>query len=346
MFIRGFCWSNFAGMFPFSRRIRHNIFMRYSSSKKISIAVLFFASLVLMGQGCVTLRFGGPAPVQNGGVYVSEDKGEVWTQKVFAGVVKNKTQTISTANVSKFLFHPLDPKLMYLGTGNLGLRVSTDGAETWNSTLTGAGAVNAIGLDPTSTQIVYVGIGGQIHKTTDGGTSWAIVYTQAVAGYTINAVAVDPLNARHVYAGASNGALLFSDDSGTSWRTLGAKYFSGGIRDMYFHESDPGLMLIATPSAGVFRSPDRGTTWTELIPTTLATKFPGSLTTGVILMNKRSSSTMLYSSAYGIMRTADGGKTWEGVPLLTKPGEVAILSFAANPFDFEEIYYGTSANFY
>lgn len=315
-------------------------------SKKIRIGFLLLGSLLLMGQGCISIQF-GKTKTPDGGVFVSEDQGETWTQKVFVAIVKNKTQTIGGANVTKILFHPLDSKLMYLGTSNAGLYVSTDGAESWKAILTSSGAVQAIGLDPVSAQIIYVGIGGQIHKTVDGGGTWTVVYTQAVTGYTISALAIDPLNIRHIYAGASNGALLFSDDSGSSWRIINSnKYFAGGIQELYFHESDPSLMFVATPGTGLFRSPDRGLTWVEFIPKGIIAQFPGSLARGALQLSKQSSSAMLYTSAYGIMRTEDGGKTWTGVPLLTKPGEVPITSFAANPFDFDQMYYGTATNFY
>lgn len=304
-----------------------------------------FSTLVFMGQGCVSIRLGGQK-IQDGGMYVSEDRGETWTQKVFAGTVKKKTQTISGANVGKILFHPLDSKLIYLGTTNMGLQVSSDSGETWKSILTSSGSVAAIGLDPTSTQIIYVGLGSQIHKSTDAGVAWTVVYTQAVAGYSISSVAVDPFNSRNIYAGTSNGNILKSDDSGASWKTLSSKTFPSEIKEIMFHGNDPSLMLAITPGSGIFKSPDRGNTWTDFISKETAAKLKGSLAYGFLFPHIRISSMYLYASSYGILRTKDGGITWESVPLLTKPGEVKITSLSANPFDFDEIYYGTGANFY
>ena len=314
-------------------------------SKKISIAILMFAALVFMGQGCITLSFGAPK-VQDGGMYSSEDKGETWKQKVFAGVVKKKTRTISGANISKILFHPLDSKIIYLGTTNAGMLVSSDSGESWKSILASSGAIQAIGLDPTSTQILYVGLGSQIKKSTDAGATWTVVYTQAVSGYSITAVSVDPFNPRQIFAGASNGVILKSDDSGTSWKALPNQTFKGEVRNIIFHPNDPSLMIAITPSVGIFKSSDRGITWSEFISKENAAKFKGSLIAGVLLPHARVSSMFLYASAYGLLRTNDGGKTWEIVPLLTKPGEIKILSLAANPYDFDEIYYGTTSNFY
>lgn len=311
-------------------------------SKKITFFSLLLASLTLMGQGCVSLNF-GKTKIVDGGMFVSQDKGETWTQKVFAGAVKNKTQTISTANVSKILFHPLDSKVIYINTSNSGVWASVDAGETWKLVSVSTGA---IGLDPTSTQIIYLGIGSQIEKSTDGGVTWATVYTQGVSGYAITAVAVDPFNSRQIFAGSSNGVVIKSDDSGASWRTLGNKTFSGPINEIIFHLNDAGVMIVATPASGLFKSSDRGMTWSDLLSPDTVKKFPGSLNAGTLLMGGRASLLMLYSSKYGIMRSRDGGKTWEAVPLLTKPGEVNILSLAANPFDFDEIYFGTGSNFY
>lgn len=314
-------------------------------SKKISIIVLIFAALVFMGQGCITFSFGAKK-VQDGGIYSSEDKGETWKQKVFAGVVKKKTQTISNANVSKILFHPLDSKIIYLGTTNAGMLVSSDSGESWKPILASAGSVQAIGLDPTSTQILYVGLGGQIQKSTDAGAAWTVIYTQAVSGYSITAVSVDPFNPRQIFAGASNGVILKSDDSGASWKTISDLAAKKEVREIIFHPNDPGFMIAITPASGFFKSSDRGATWKEMILKDTAAKFPGSLNAAVLLPHARVSSTILYASAYGLLRTNDGGTTWQPVPLLTKPGEVKILSLAANPYDFDEIYYGTASNFY
>ncbi|MEK7130722.1 MAG: YCF48-related protein [Patescibacteria group bacterium] len=314
-------------------------------SKKISIVILTFAALVFMGQGCITVGFGAKK-VQDGGMYSSEDKGEIWKQKVFAGIVKKKTQTISNANISKILFHPLDSKIIYLGTTNSGMLVSSDSGESWKSILVSSGSVQAIGLDPTSAQILYVGLGGQIQKSTDAGAAWTVIYTQAVSGYSITAVAVDPFNPRQIFAGASNGVILKSDDSGASWKAMPGQAAKAEIRDIIFHPNDPSLMIAVTPSNGIFKSFDRGITWGEFISKETAAKFTGSLTAGVLLPHARVSSMFLYASAYGLMRTSDGGKTWEAVNLLTKPGEVKILSLAANPYDFDEVYYGTASNLY
>jgi len=314
-------------------------------SKKISIIVLMFAAFVFMGQGCITLGFGAKK-VQDGGMYSSEDKGETWKQKVFAGIVKKKTQTISNANISKILFHPLDSKIIYLGTTNSGMQVSLDSGESWKPILASSGSVQAIGLDPTSTQILYVGLGSQIKKSTDAGATWTVIYTQAVSGYSITAVSVDPFNPRQIFAGVSNGVILKSDDSGASWKALSSQAAKAEIRDIIFHPNDPSFMIAVTPSSGVFKSADRGTAWTELISKETAKKFPGSLSAGSLLPHARMSSIILYASAYGLMRTNDSGATWEKVNLLTKPGEIKILSLAANPYDFDEIYYGTASNFY
>lgn len=314
-------------------------------SKKISIIVLIFAAFVFMGQGCITVSFGAKK-VQDGGMYSSEDKGETWKQKVFVGVVKKKTQTISGANINKILFHPLDSKIIYLGTTTSGIQVSSDSGESWKSILTASGSVQAIGLDPTSTQILYVGLGGQIQKSTDAGATWTVVYTQAVSGYSITAVAVDPFNARNIFAGASNGVILKSDDSGASWKALSGKIFPGAVNEILFHMSDPGFMVVITPTTGIFRSFDRGTVWSDVFSAETIQKYPGILNAGKFISGSRSSSNILYSSGYGILRSKDNAKTWENVPLLTRPGEVQILSLAANPYDFDEIYYGTASNFY
>src|SRR3989344_770638 len=152
-------------------------------SKRISIAILMFAAFVFMGQGCITLSFGAPK-VQDGGMYSSEDKGEAWKQKVFAGIVKKKTQTISNANISKILFHPFNPKQIFAGISNGVILKSDDSGASWNALPSQAdkAEIRDIIFHPNDPSfMIAVTPSSGIFKSADRGTTWMELISKETA---------------------------------------------------------------------------------------------------------------------------------------------------------------------
>ena len=52
------------------------------------------------------------------------------------------------------------------------------------------------------------------------------------------------------------------------------------------------------------------------------------------------------ASKYGLIRSKDGGASWEPLTLLTKAGSVEIDSLALDPKNANRLYYGTASTFY
>jgi photosystem II stability/assembly factor-like uncharacterized protein len=56
---------------------------------------------------------------------------------------------------------------------------------------------------------------------------------------------------------------------------------------------------------------------------------------------------LLYVSQYGfLLRSKDGGATWQDIKLLTPPSATLIYSLAVNPKNEKELFYGTSKALY
>jgi hypothetical protein len=150
-----------------------------------------------------------------------------------------------------------------------------------------AGRTISMVMDPTNSNIIFVGTaGGGIWRTLDGGQVWSPVGDQ-LASLSIGALAIDPENPTTIYAGT--GEAYFNED-----------YIGGN---------------------GIYKSADNGTTWTRLAGTTGA----GWLDYNVesIAVDPTNSNNILVaggggylgpnSSAGGFLRSTDGGATFNTV---------------------------------
>src|SRR5262249_48218436 len=74
-----------------------------------------------------------------------------------------------------------------------------------------SGRTNTIAIDPTNTNVIYVGAAtGGVWKTTDGGTTWTPL-TDTQCSVAMGALAIDPTN--HLVIYAATGEENFSGDS-------------------------------------------------------------------------------------------------------------------------------------
>ncbi|HSF81646.1 MAG TPA: hypothetical protein VLA49_10455 [Anaerolineales bacterium] len=138
----------------------------------------------------------------------------------------------------------------------------------------GGGLIAAVATSPLVSNIVYAGSwGGGVYRSEDGGVTWTWK-SQGLTNQTIVSLAVDPSNPNLAYAGTYRGKLFKTTNGGESWLLS-----SQGIQDqaiVYSIGVDPGnpqRIYAATrglsnngsqPWSGVvYRSDDRGATWTS-----------------------------------------------------------------------------------
>lgn len=145
-----------------------------------------------------------------------------------------------------------------------------------------SGRINAIAVDPTDPQVVYLGSsGGGVWKTYNFGVSdptW-IPLTDNVGNLAVGALELDPQNPQTLYAGlgdafdAPAGQVIRTDDGGATWTTpvpLVGTYpaASGGlavkgqrVRALKVDPAHSNVVLVGT-EVGLFRSTDGGAHFT------------------------------------------------------------------------------------
>lgn len=306
--------------------------------KKLIIIVLPFilsACGISFGSGSATTQNG------DGGVYLSQDTGDTWAQKVFVRQDANGPVTISSANVGFFAFHPKNSDTMYLSTLQQGLWKTENAGESWSQMGLKTGNVQGFSQGVADPTLMFAGVQNTVQKSTDGGETWNVVYTNQ-PGNAITQVALNPQNSKIVYATTSAGVLLLSEDEGVTWRIL--KLFQGrSPKKVIILKNDPRIMFVVM-NDGIFRSNDAGTQWNELI--TEALRKADALPVNDFTFTENTPSVMYVASNSGIVRSLDGGASWQVVPTVIPPKTVPINTIAINPIDENELLFTAASTFY
>jgi photosystem II stability/assembly factor-like uncharacterized protein len=227
----------------------------------------------------------------SGGIFRSRNNGVTW-DPVF--------DAYGTAlSIGDIAIAPSDPNVIWAGTGEANSRQSStwgdgvyrslDGGTTWQHMgLRETQTIGRIVIDPRDPSVVFVAAAGHLwgpneqrglYRTKDAGKTW-----QRVLGVDENTGAVDVAmdrDGRTLFAatyqrrrrawgfagGGPGSALWRSLDGGDTWQRLtnGLPTGNTGRIGIDISKSDPNIVfaVIENKNGGVFRSTDRGTTWTR-----------------------------------------------------------------------------------
>ena len=283
-----------------------------------------------------TFYFGASA----GGVWKTVDAGQTWTPL---------TDKEKFASIGAIAVAPSNPNVIYVGTGESGLRGdmtwgngvyrSLDGGKTWASLgLQDSRQIGAIIIDPDNPDIVLVAAIGHafgpnttrgIFRTTDGGKTWTKTLYKDENSGAID-VTFDPHNSQIVYAslwqmrrqpwnmssGGPGSGLYRSTDGGVTWTQLKGNGIPTGILgriDVTVSGADSNRVyaMIEAKDGGLFRSDDAGNHWTRV-------NTDGRLTQRAWYFSKitadPTNANTLYAVNTGLLRSTDGGKSFQLLP--------------------------------
>lgn len=178
---------------------------------------------------------------------------------------------------------------------------------------------------------MYVAAGDAVALVSRRNGSWEA--TLRLEGLPAQCLAADPLWPERVYCGTFGRGLWRSDDAGESWQPVGqdnggsiphAEVMSVAVSRIERVGRD-GMVWAGTEPSAIFRSDDGGTTWREqpalrAIPSAPTWSFPPRPWTSHVrcLVADPVATGRLFAGieAGGVMRSLDGGETWED----SKPG--------------------------
>lgn len=241
--------------------------------------------------------------------------------------------------ITSLAFDPANPDRLFVGGDMLGIAVTDDFGDTWQSTSGLASwEIGDITATPTSDGRIWTGSLSGPQASLDNGNTWALsrdgMPALSDSKYTlaIEAVLIDPTNTNRVLAFNGNqrnwgapgaylngawtgdGSVWESTDSGSNWSQLATIAPTGNIRAAAFN-ADSSEIFAAVGNRGVFVSKDGGTSWTQTgdglphgNPYDITTH-PTNPDVAWVAMGEGPDNGGTFVAG-GIWKTTDGGTTW------------------------------------
>ena len=268
----------------------------------------------------------------SGGIFKSVNNGVTW-KPVF-----DKDGT--SQSIGDLAIAPSDPNVIWAGTGEPnnrqssswgdGVYKSVDGGETWTHMgLRDTHHVGRIVIHPSNPNLVYVAALGHLwgpnderglYRTKDGGKTWdrvlkidadtgVVDVTMDADGRTLFAAAYQRRRRGWGFVGGGAGSGLYrSLDGGDSWVKLGGGLPEGTIGriGVEISRSNPDIVyaVVEHKEGGIFRSEDRGTTWTKQNSLNQRPSYYSQIRIDPRNPNK------LWKLASPLFVSIDAGKTW------------------------------------
>lgn len=299
-------------------------------------------SFTLLGASCISFGGGGEARGGNGGVFKSANRGDEWAHTVSVPTAQG-IGNFGGVNITAFGIDPADHLAVYAATDEAGMFYSFDGGDSWRRPKDlSRGFVAAVVVDPKDKCTIYVATANRIVKTADCNRTFEEIYREPAPQTFITALTVNPLNSRILYAGTVNGKLIRSQDGGLTW-ALEYTFPKNRIIDIVLNPSNPASRYVALKGRGVWRTDNDGGTYTDLSEP--LRKFKEGLDIRRLVALADEEDTLLLATKYKVLKSTSSGVTWEALPIVS-PETVEVLSFAVNPKDSKELYYGTATTFY
>jgi len=237
---------------------------------------------------------------------------------------------------------PVDTMTLYIGAPSGGCWKTTDEGNTWQvltDDLPVLG-VSAIAIDPTDTDIVYIGTGDRDHddnysigvlKSTDGGLSWNLTGLDwsIYQNRTIAKLLINPDDPSILFA-ATTAGLYRTTDAGDNWTMVR----SGNIDDIEFKPGDPNTIYAVTER--FYKSTDGGDSFTE------TTGFPPDNRAQIAVTEANPDYVYFFSSRDGIYRSEDSGDSFTKRSNQPNPGnqDWYDLAMAVSHVNPEEVHIG------
>jgi photosystem II stability/assembly factor-like uncharacterized protein len=257
-------------------------------------------------------------------------------------------------NVRALAVAPSERTIMYAGTADEAVFRSTDAGASWIETGqlgNGSGVVEWLAVDPSDSATAYAGMHSSAHslyKTTDAGSTWTAA-EDGLVGDRVNALVVDPMDPRVIYAGHNgNPSLSVSTNGGLSWEASSNGIPSPtAVGSLVIDASQSGATYAGVSGGawadGVYKSTDGGASWERDVEGMVDSDAdnadalvanPDAPTTLFAALGCPDDDECGFSKVY---RSTDGALSWQ---LVLEEPSLRFTSLAVRPTDQVEVFAG------
>ncbi|MFZ5862239.1 MAG: WD40/YVTN/BNR-like repeat-containing protein [Nitrospirota bacterium] len=144
-------------------------------------------------------------------------------------------------------------------------------------------------------------------RSVDRGETWSSA-NHGIRSFSLYRLALDPRNADRIYVGAGGGGVYVSEDGGKTFEERNDGLGNTDIGFLTLHPTRPDHLYVVT-STGVYRSPDRGRTWS---PWNQGDRFTESQQCqDLVVVASTHPETVLLASNRGVFVRREGDPEWK-----------------------------------
>ncbi|MCC7154658.1 MAG: hypothetical protein IT161_08790 [Bryobacterales bacterium] len=307
------------------------------------MCVLFLPLLACAGEWKLAGPFGGSATTlamdpsnsrvlvagtRNGHIFRSDNAGESWERLPFPSSLGGSVQAL--------LIDPANQKHYLAGVRasnpvGSGLFESQDGGMTWKKIPEMNGnSVEALAVYSKDPKIMAAASRKGVFESKDGGNSWnRISPERSEELLAVTAVAYDPRNPEHLYAGTTHLPWK-TTDGGKTWNSIHVGMLDDSdVFSIYVNLNQPD-QVFASACSGIYRTTSAGQQWQKFMG------IPGTQRrTHVVRQDPQKPEILYAGTTVGLLKSVDSGATWKLMNnlqlnwLVIDPADPRIIYFAA-----------------
>jgi photosystem II stability/assembly factor-like uncharacterized protein len=217
---------------------------------------------------------GTPTPAM---LFRSKDGGRTWEKRPVE--VAAECENVGIPRVTGIAVDPVEPKNVWMSLEVDGARHSSDGGDTWDMVeVTGHDDIHNVAVTLGPPKTVFIMANREIYASTDDGRSWEARNMQKCLPWEyprkenyLRGFAVHPANAKKMLLGfgdftpGSSGAIAETEDFCKSWKLLALPVEPNSTMWTFGTNSDdPNIIFSASRYGYLYRSDDRGASWSKL----------------------------------------------------------------------------------
>lgn len=206
--------------------------------------------------------------------------------------------TLNTRDYHALAFHPQNPDALFFGHHG-GMMQSNDGGKSWSPMASVQQDAMSISIPRTDANLITIAGHNVLSQSNDGGKTWRALATN-LPGTDIHAFAVNPTNARELYAYVAGFGLFKSADGGTTWTSL-SRAVAPTTTSLVIHGDTPQTVFLGAGQQGLFKSSDGGATWKRIS----TAPFQATIALALNDVNE-----LFAATEQGVFKSVDEGATW------------------------------------